>query len=114
LYNVFLVAMKKGWFYVYCDDPRHPDGTMETGPVAFWCYVFYASKYYEMFDTVLICLKKRPLTFVHVYHHFIVPIFFWMLLDTGTTGQWILAVNNCFVHIIMYYYYFIRTLGHDV
>ena len=41
------------------------------GPIYFICYVFYVSKFYELFDTVLIILKKKPLIFLHVYHHFI-------------------------------------------
>eukprot|EP01089_Gocevia_fonbrunei_P012068 TRINITY_DN2758_c0_g1_i1.p1 TRINITY_DN2758_c0_g1~~TRINITY_DN2758_c0_g1_i1.p1 ORF type:complete len:268 (-),score=10.96 TRINITY_DN2758_c0_g1_i1:25-828(-) len=114
LLNIVMIGRKKGFFYVYCDDPSHPLGTMEKGAVAFWCYVFYASKYYEMIDTLLLVLKKRPLTLVHCYHHFIVPFLFWGFLETGTTAHWFLCVANCAVHVLMYYYYMIRTMGHDV
>jgi len=111
LMNVFVIGSKKGFFYVYCDDPTHPLGTMEKGPIAFWCYVFYASKYYEMLDTVLLVLKKRPLTLVHCYHHFIVPFLFWSFLHTATTAHWFLSVANCLVHVIMYYYYARTCMG---
>jgi hypothetical protein len=32
------------------------------GPLYFWIYVFYLSKYYEWADTALMCLKKVPLS----------------------------------------------------
>lgn len=114
--NLIPFVRKFGAFHVYCDNPGppHPELNMNHGGLAFWCYIFYVSKYYEMVDTLLLVLKARPLTLVHVYHHFIVPYLFWIFLQTETTGHWILAFNNSLVHVLMYWYYMVTVLGYDV
>lgn len=70
-----------------------------------WAYLFYLSKYYELFDTVFLVLRKRPLTFLHVYHHAIVLPMCWYAINQGIIMGWITCFNNAFVHVIMYYYY---------
>ena len=53
-----------GWFF--CEA-----ATESNGPLFFWSYVYYLSKYYEMFDTVLVLLQKSrvPHFKLQVYHH---------------------------------------------
>ena len=41
-------------------------------------FIFYLSKYYEFLDTILLVLKKKPLDFLHCYHHAIVPTGCWL------------------------------------
>lgn len=71
----------------------------------FWMYMFFLSKFYELLDTVLLVLRGRPLTLLHVWHHVSVMFETWGWLTFGVTvgiyGMWF----NCFVHIIMYAYY---------
>jgi GNS1/SUR4 family. len=50
-----------------------------------WCYLFYASKYYEFFDTLFLVLKKKPLSFLHVYHHASVVLICWLALHDEIT-----------------------------
>jgi len=117
LYNLIPIYHSGGLLTAYCGKagPIEPGSIVhDRGAMNFWCCVFYFSKYYEMLDTVLIVLKKRPLTLVHVYHHFIVPFLFWGFLATETSGQWSLVAANSVVHVLMYYYYMITTLGYSV
>jgi fatty acid elongase 3 len=117
IYNLIPIYQSGSFLQAYCGKagPVEPGvATHDFGAMSFWCCVFYFSKYYEMLDTVLLVLKKRPLTLVHVYHHFIVPYLFWGFLSTETSGQWSLAAANSLVHVFMYYYFMITTLGYTV
>eukprot|EP01102_Stenamoeba_stenopodia_P006816 TRINITY_DN1903_c0_g1_i1.p1 TRINITY_DN1903_c0_g1~~TRINITY_DN1903_c0_g1_i1.p1 ORF type:complete len:285 (-),score=40.78 TRINITY_DN1903_c0_g1_i1:157-1011(-) len=81
------------------------------GGLFFWVYIFYLTKYYELLDTIFLCLRKKPLNFLHVYHHWITLILIWTCLQTEIPVQWIAEVLNSFVHIPMYYYYFVSYFG---
>ena len=59
-------------------------------------------------------LKKRKLNFLHVYHHCVVMPLFYVYMTTGMVCQWILVVANSFVHVLMYYYYAMSTIGRTV
>lgn len=95
---------------VLCD----PSAASMTGRMGWWMYVFYLSKYYELFDTVIMVLKKRPLNFLHVYHHCIVLPLFYVYMSTSMSLQWIVVVANSSVHVAMYYYYAMAALGQKV
>lgn len=97
----------KSWQWAFC----FPPGTQPSGPVFFWSYVFYLSKYYELLDTLIMILKRRPLTFLHVFHHAIVVImsFFW--LQYSQSLQIIALLTNTAVHMLMYSYYLLCSFG---
>lgn len=95
---------------VLCD----PSGESMTGRMGWWMYVFYASKFYELGDTLIMVLKKRPLNFLHVYHHCIVIPLFYVYMSTSMVLQWILVVANSSVHVAMYYYYAMSAIGQKV
>lgn len=92
---------------VLCDS----SGTLMNGRMAFWMYIFYLSKYYEFVDTVIMVLTKRRLNFLHVYHHCIVLPLFYVYMSTDMVLQWIIVVANCLVHVAMYYYYAMSSVG---
>mmetsp|Transcript_30581 Transcript_30581/g.65940 ORF Transcript_30581/g.65940 Transcript_30581/m.65940 type:complete len:251 (+) Transcript_30581:313-1065(+) len=83
------------------------------GPLYFWSYIFYVSKYYEMVDTVLALLKgSRPPHFaLHVYHHACVPLVVWNWLEYRQTLQFGGLLFNTGVHVLMYSYYGMKLLG---
>lgn len=97
----------KSWQWAFC----FPPGTRTSGPVFFWSYVFYLSKFYELLDTLIMILKRRPLTFLHVFHHAIVVVmsFFW--LQYTQSLQIIALLTNTAVHMLMYSYYLLCSLG---
>jgi fatty acid elongase 3 len=70
-----------------------------------WAIWFYLSKFYELFDTIFLAVRKRPLTFLHVFHHVLVATACWLEIQSEMYFGWITGVNNAFVHIVMYYYF---------
>ena len=47
------------------------------GPLGYFTYMFYLSKYYELIDTVILALRKKPTIPLHVYHHAIMLFGAW-------------------------------------
>jgi len=95
--------------WIFCEDPA----AEAEGPLYFWSYMFYISKYYEMLDTFLALLKgtSPPHFGLHVYHHTLVPLMVWNWLEQRQTLQFPGLLFNTFVHMVMYSYYAARALG---
>jgi len=93
-----------------CDSEKK----LAVGPQIVWFYIFLLSKFYELLDTVIIILKKRPLIFLHVYHHFITIVLTYAMLDNEVAMQWFCIIANVIVHVPMYQHYAISSLGISV
>jgi len=87
------------------------DTPMMVGLFAYWRYHYYLSKYYELFDTVILVLKKKNLIFLHVYHHCIMVFISWIWISANYTTAWWGVATNTLVHVFMYYYYFVATMN---
>lgn len=100
-------------FFV-CEHPETAEtaGVGATGPLYFWSYIYYISKFYELFDTVLTLSKgsRLPHTFLHVFHHSVVVFMAWWWLELRQTLQWGGLIFNTFVHVVMYFYYALKVL----
>jgi len=84
------------------------------GTLFYWSYIFYLSKFYEFVDTFILVARKKPLIFLHVYHHFIMPFVCWAgLHGNWCMALWLSAFWNSFVHTIMYSYYTASCLGYS-
>jgi len=68
----------------------------------------------NFFDTIIICLRKRPIIFLHVYHHCVTLVLVFVMMKNEVAVQWIAMIANCMVHVPMYYYYAISSMGYDV
>ncbi|KIJ17998.1 hypothetical protein PAXINDRAFT_167327 [Paxillus involutus ATCC 200175] len=71
----------------------------------------YYFKYYEFIDTIFLALKKKPLSFLHVYHHSATAILAFVQLNGRATATWVPAFLNLGIHVLMYYYYFATAGG---
>ncbi|XP_068148341.1 very long chain fatty acid elongase 4 [Drosophila tropicalis] len=79
---------------------------------AFWW--FYITKVFEFADTAFFILRHKwsQLSFLHVYHHSTMFIMCWIVVKWLPTGSsYVPGMINSFVHIIMYSYYALSTLG---
>lgn len=80
------------------------------GAVGLWVCLFIYSKIPELIDTVFIVLRKRPLIFLHWYHHVTVLLYCWHAYSTlAGSGLYFVAMNYS-VHSMMYGYFCLQAL----
>ena len=76
------------------------------------------TKFFDLLDTIFFVLRKKQshLTFLHLYHHFMVPVLGWAAIKLGPTCQPIavFAILNTLVHTIMYSYYALAAFGPSI
>lgn len=80
------------------------------GSVGYWGWLFIVSKLFEFGDTIFVVLRKKPLLFLHWYHHILTSFYTFFSYPRPTAfARW--GINmNYFVHAFMYSYYFLRSM----
>lgn len=73
-------------------------------------YWFYMSKFYEVFDTIIILLKGRPSSLLQSYHHSGAMMCMWAGIRYQSPPIWIFVVFNSFIHTLMYFYFSLSCL----
>jgi len=106
-----IVARRSG-YNVVCNafDAKAP-------PVANVLWLFYASKVLDFMDTFFIVIGKKwkQLSFLHVYHHTTIFLFYWLNLHVNYDGDiYLTIVLNGAIHTIMYTYYFVSMHTRDI
>ncbi|KAK2495049.1 hypothetical protein MC885_020512 [Smutsia gigantea] len=77
--------------------------------IRFWSCLFVLSKVIELGDTAFIILRKRPLVFVHWYHHSTVLVYTsFGYKHKVAAGGWFMTMNYG-VHAVMYFYYTLKA-----
>lgn len=84
-----------------------PSSAPTKGPLFFWSYIYYLSKYYELLDTVIGLLRgsRMPNFGLQVYHHVVVVFMAWAWCETAMSLQFGGLLFNTTVHVVMYGYY---------
>lgn len=81
------------------------------GTTGFWSAVFVVSKVPEFTDTFFLVLRKKPVIFLHVYHHVETCLFcFFIAGFEAAVVRWYVSMNFA-VHAFMYGYYALRASG---
>ncbi|KAL6090716.1 hypothetical protein STEG23_013593 [Scotinomys teguina] len=78
------------------------------------CWLYYFSKFIELLDTVFFVLRKKnsQVTFLHVFHHTIMPWTWWFGVKFAAGGLGTFhAFLNTAVHVVMYSYYGLCAMG---
>lgn len=82
------------------------------GPAALWMCLFIYSKFPELGDTVFLVFRKKPVIFLHWFHHVTVLLYCWHSYHMRIAcGLWFAAMNYS-VHSVMYFYYFMTNIGY--
>jgi len=87
-----------------------PQATYGSGSTGLWVQLFVLSKFPELLDSFFIVIHKKPLIFLHWYHHITVLLYCWHSYVTTSPSGLFFVVMNYSVHAIMYGYYFLMAI----
>jgi hypothetical protein len=94
--EALLLAYRSGYSIVPCNPYSR------SGPrLANLLWLFYISKVWDFWDTAFIILGKkwRQLSFLHVYHHITIFLFYWLNSHVFYDGDiYLTIVLNGFIH----------------
>ena len=96
-----------GFWFSVCADVYDLAGY---GPPALWAAAFTWSKLFELFDTALLVLKKRPVRTLHWFHHASVIGFAWAAWAYETPAALWYGAMNYSVHAVMYTYFALTSV----
>lgn len=105
-FPVVVLVAKKPIHDILCDNPESFYG----GSAELSVILFVLSKFAELFDTFFIVVHKKPLIFLHWYHHITVLLFCWIAFQEKTPSTVIFGPMNACIHSIMYFYYFLMAI----
>ncbi|KAM6501576.1 GNS1/SUR4 membrane protein [Amanita muscaria] len=103
--EIFPLYWKNGLFHVLCSEESW------TPRLEVYYIINYYFKYIELIDTVFLALKKKPLQFLHVFHHSATALLCFSQLNGRTSISWVVITLNLAVHVVMYYYYYATAGG---
>ncbi|QRV76705.1 fatty acid elongase [Ceratobasidium sp. AG-Ba] len=106
--EILPIWWKNGLFSAMCADESW------TPRLEFYYMINYYIKYVELADTVFMALKKKPLAFLHVFHHAATALLCFTQLNGHTSVSWVPIVLNLTVHVFMYYYYWATAGGRKI
>lgn len=110
--EAFTVAYREG-YPVVCANFVYG----EKAPMAKVLWLFYVSKILDFMDTFFIVTGKKwtQLSFLHVYHHTTIFLFYWLNVHVNYDGDvYLTIILNGLIHTLMYTYYFVSLHTRDI
>ncbi|XP_058806719.1 elongation of very long chain fatty acids protein AAEL008004-like [Phymastichus coffea] len=118
LLSIYIVheALMSGWLhdYSYTCQPVDYSNNPQALRMAKGVYFYFACKLIELLDTLFFVMRKkqRQISFLHVYHHAMMPICAWIGVRFVPGGHaTLLGLINSFIHVLMYTYYMLSAFG---
>ncbi|KAL5558102.1 hypothetical protein UlMin_034313 [Ulmus minor] len=93
------------WFLCF------PLGTRPSGRVFFWSYIFYLSRFLHLFRTFIVILRRRRLTFFHLFNRSSLLFMSFLWLEFSQSFQVLAIIFTTLVHSIVYGYRFWTAIG---
>ena len=69
--------------------------------LAFYGWLFYLSKFYEIFDTLIILAEGKKGSFLQTYYHVGAMISMWAGIRYMAPPTWLFVLVNSFIHVLM-------------
>ncbi|KAI5296153.1 hypothetical protein KEM52_005403 [Ascosphaera acerosa] len=85
-------------------DPTTPGRFWNSG-LAYFGWLFYVSKFYEVIDTLIILAKGKKSSTLQTYHHAGAMLCMWAGIRYTAAPIWIFPTFNSLIHALMYTYY---------
>jgi len=114
---MFLECVRQAWILGFGFAGNGVETTAKGLPLARVLWIFYCSKVLEFVDTWIMIMKKneRQISFLHIYHHSTIFFIWWIVVYYAPGGDaYLSAAQNSFVHVWMYLYYLLASLGIEV
>ncbi|KAF7545494.1 hypothetical protein G7Z17_g9135 [Cylindrodendrum hubeiense] len=80
-------------------------GRMWNEGLAYYGWIFYLSKFYEVLDTFIILAKGKLSSTLQTYHHAGAMLSMWAGMRYMSAPIWMFVLVNSFIHALMYFYY---------
>ncbi|XVE69943.1 hypothetical protein DITRI_Ditri10aG0031900 [Diplodiscus trichospermus] len=93
------------WFLCF------PLGTRPSGRVFFWSYVFYLSRFLHLFRTFFTILRRRKLTFFHLFNQSIFLCMSFLWLEFSQSFQVLTILLATLLYSVIYGYRFWTAIG---
>ncbi|CAJ1987343.1 fatty acid elongase [Leishmania donovani] len=107
--------MKRGvvfkWQRTPADIQQRDAELFYDGPSTFAVAMFGYLKTPELLDTLFLVLQRKPVSFLHWYHHIATAIYVWLSSYMPMPSGIVFCAMNYFVHSFMYFYYFLVMMG---
>ena len=130
-YNVIMACINAYFVSIViynCDygrrfiDFKYPDRNNRSEQAMYelnMAWYYWMTKFFDLFDTVFFILRKKDkthVTFLHLYHHTVVPIFGYLCFvhNAIMPATALFGLINGTIHVIMYSYYALCALGPQV
>ncbi|CAK7270743.1 hypothetical protein SEPCBS57363_004259 [Sporothrix epigloea] len=84
---------------------RNQPGRMWNEGLAFYGWLFYLSKFYEVLDTFIILAKGKYSSTLQTYHHAGAMMCMWAGMRYMSSPIWMFVFMNSFIHTLMYSYF---------
>ncbi|KAK7359958.1 hypothetical protein VNO77_01927 [Canavalia gladiata] len=104
------------WFWRRSKTPLQwllcfPLGTRPSGRVFFWSYVYYLSRFLHMLRTIITILRRRRLSFFHLFNHSISAFGSFLWLEFSQSFQVLAILFTTLVYAVVYGYRFWTAIG---
>merc|ERR1712038_2070640 len=109
----FWFTGKYNWLCQPVDYSYTPDG-FDAADMTWW---YFFSKFVDFFDSFFFLARKKfgHLSTLHVVHHGIMPLTSWFgIRFVGGGHTTFVGFLNMGVHVVMYFYYFMSSMGPSV